>query len=187
MIIVGIDEVGRGAWAGPLVVGAVILSRERPITGLLDSKLLSKASRVFLADMINKQAHAVGLGFVAPEEVDSLGLTMATTLACERALEQISAAYDKIIIDGSINYLPDEPRARAVIKADNSVPAASAASIVAKVARDRHMCDVAKQHPLFGFDKHVGYGTVAHSQALKLHGITILHRRSFKPIQALLA
>ncbi len=186
MITVGIDEVGRGAWAGPLVVGAVILNPEQPIGGLMDSKLLLKNTRELLAGLINHQATAVGLGFVAPNEVDSLGLTAATTLACQRALEQISAAYDEIIIDGSINYLPNEPKARAVIKADNSIPAVSAASIVAKVARDQYMCELAQAHPLFGFDRHVGYGTLAHRQALKLHGITILHRKSFRPIQTLL-
>ncbi len=184
MITVGIDEVGRGAWAGPLVVGAVILNPEQLIAGLLDSKLLSKHTRELLAGIINNQARAVGLGFVEPAEVDELGLTAATSLACRRALDQINIAYDEIIIDGSINYLPDEPRARAVIKADSSVPTVSAASIIAKVARDQYMCQLAQEHPLFGFERHVGYGTAAHLTALSNHGITPLHRLSFKPVAA---
>lgn len=186
MNVVGIDEVGRGAWAGPLVVGAVILNSEVPIDGLLDSKLLSKATRIFLAEIIRRQAAAFGLGFVTVEEVDDLGLTAATTLACIRALEQIDIPYNEVIIDGSINYLPQEPRARAIIKADMSVPAVSAASIVAKVARDEYMTLLAKDHPNFGFDMHVGYGTAAHKLALAKYGITSLHRTSFKPIRALL-
>lgn len=185
MIIVGMDEVGRGAWAGPLVVGAVVLDQNLPIIdGLADSKLLRKAVREALSRVICKQATAVGLGFVEPAEVDDLGLTAATTLACQRALAQINVVYDQIIIDGAINYLPDEPCARALIKADASVPTVSAASIVAKVARDDYMAKLANDHPLYGFEKHVGYGTSLHLGALLKYGVTPLHRLSFKPVKA---
>ncbi len=185
MGIVGIDEVGRGAWAGPLVVGAVLLKANGHIPGLNDSKILTKSKRTFLTGIINEQAIATGLGFVSAGEVDELGLTAATTLACERALELIRAPYDEIIIDGSINYLPNELRAKAIIKADALVPAVCAASIVAKVARDAYMQELSKKFPDFNFDMHVGYGTAAHIEALEKYGITSSHRMSFKPIRAL--
>lgn len=184
MISVGIDEVGRGCWAGPLVAGAVIL--RQPIPGLKDSKQLSKKQRERLAAEIEVQALAFGLGWVSPQEIDELGLTPAVGLAMLRALEQIEDFHDEIIIDGHFNFLSDNPKARAVIKADASVPAVSAASIIAKVARDDYMAKVASQHPNYGFDKHVGYGTALHQERLKLHGVCELHRRSFKPIRALL-
>lgn len=184
MITVGIDEVGRGCWAGPLVAGAVILAQ--PINGLKDSKKLSKKQREKFAIEIQLQAVAIGLGWVKPQEIDELGLTEAVRLAMRRALEQVTTEYDEIIIDGNLNFLPDEPKARAVIKADDTVPAVSAASIVAKVARDNHMTEIANKYPNYGFDRHVGYGTALHLERLKLHGVSDLHRRSFKPVAALI-
>ncbi|HTB49132.1 MAG TPA: ribonuclease HII [Verrucomicrobiae bacterium] len=183
IMIVGIDEVGRGCWAGPVVAGAVILGQ--PIAGLTDSKRLTKKQRERLAVIIQAKALAVGLGWASPSEVDSLGLTAAVALAMRRALEELAASYDEIIIDGNFNFLPDNPKARAVVKADASVPAVSAASIAAKVARDNFMARIAAKYPEYGFEQHVGYGTALHLQKLKLHGITELHRRSYKPIQAL--
>lgn len=180
----GIDEVGRGCWAGPVVAGAVILGN--PIAGLRDSKRLSKKQREQLAAEVEVQALAVGLGWVSPQEIDELGLTRAVELAMRRALEQIEAFYDEVIIDGHFNFLSDDPRARAVIKADDSVPSVSAASIIAKVARDKYMAGLAGQYPDYGFESHVGYGTALHHERLKLHGVCELHRRSFKPIQALI-
>jgi len=185
MITVGIDEVGRGCWAGPLVAGAVIL--KEPIAGLKDSKKLSKKQREKLAAEVQVQAASIGLGWVRPAELDEIGLTAAVKLAMERALEQISVPYDEIIIDGNLNFFPDNPKAKAIIKADDSVPAVSAASIVAKVARDKYMADIAAEYPDYGFEKHVGYGTALHLERLKLHGVTNLHRRSFKPIQRLVS
>lgn len=185
MVTVGIDEVGRGCWAGPLVAGAVVLAG--PIDGLKDSKQLSKTQRQKLSVQIQAEAPALGLGWVQPAEVDELGLTAATGLAMGRALEQITTDYDEIIVDGSINFLKDEPRTRAVIKADASVPAVSAASIVAKVARDNYMAEIAGKHPQYGFESHVGYGTALHLERLKLHGLCDLHRRSFKPVAAVAA
>lgn len=184
MTTVGIDEVGRGCWAGPLVAGAVAL--ERSLSGLKDSKLLSKAQREKLAVQIENEALAVGLGWVTPLEVDELGLTAATSLAMGRALAQITTVYDEIIIDGGINFLSHEPKARAVVKADNTVAAVSAASIIAKVARDAYMARMAAEYPQYAFERHVGYGTALHRQRLKLHGVSQLHRRSFQPIRVLL-
>jgi ribonuclease HII len=183
MTTVGIDEVGRGCWAGPVVAGAVILRQS--IKGLKDSKKLSKKQRETLAVQIQNTAEAIGLGWVQAAEVDELGLTEAVRLAMRRALEQIDAPYDEIIIDGNLNFLNEKPKAKAVIKADDSVPAVSAASIVAKVARDKYMAEIAADYPDYGFASHVGYGTALHLERLKLHGISDLHRQSFKPIRAL--
>ncbi len=182
-MLVGIDEVGRGCWAGPLVAGAVVLSQ--PIVRLKDSKLLSKAQRQKLAAQIRVEALNFGLGWVSPAEVDTLGLTGATTLAMQRALAQIIVNFDEIIIDGHLNFLPGELRARPIIKADQTVPAVSAASIIAKVARDDYMTKIAADYPDYQFQKHVGYGTRLHHDMLALHGICELHRLSFKPIKAL--
>jgi ribonuclease HII len=183
MITAGMDEVGRGCWAGPLVAGAVVL--RTPIAGLKDSKKLSKKQRELLSEQIHKRALASGLGWVWPAELDKIGLTAAVKLAMERALEQITQEYDELIIDGNLNFFPDDLRAKAVIKADDSVPAVSAASIIAKVARDNYMAEISGKYPDYGFDKHVGYGTALHLERLKLHGISDQHRRSFKPIQRL--
>ena len=183
MIIVGIDEVGRGCWAGPLVAGAVIV--RSGISGLRDSKKLSKKQREYLAQEI-KQTAVFGLGWVWPDEIDELGLSESVRLAMERALAEVPAAYDEIIIDGNINYFPHNAKAKAVIKADDSIPAVSAASIIAKVARDQYMCELDTKYDVYGFEKHVGYGTAAHIAALKAHGVSDIHRQSYKPIQAML-
>jgi ribonuclease HII len=184
MVIVGIDEVGRGCWAGPLVAGAVILAQ--PIEGLKDSKLLSKIQREKLAKVIYEQAQAVGLGWVDAATIDEHGLTRAVSLAMHQAVAQITDQYDRIIVDGNYNFLEDNPKAVTLIKADQSVMAVSAASIIAKVARDRYMAGLPAEYAEYGFDKHVGYGTALHLEKLKLHGVSDLHRRSFKPIIALL-
>jgi ribonuclease HII len=185
MKTVGIDEVGRGCWAGPLVAGAVLLGG--PIEGLTDSKLLSRARREALAPIIEAEAVAVGLGWVWPAEVDDWGISQAVKVAMQRALEQIAAPYDEVIVDGNINYLADNLKTRALIKADLSEPSVSAASIVAKVARDRYMADLPAQYAGYGFASHVGYGTSAHRAALNALGVSDIHRRSYKPIKALLA
>ncbi len=184
-MVVGIDEVGRGCWAGPLVAGAVLLST--PIAGLKDSKKLSKLQRERLDAEIRVSAAAWGLGWVTPQEIDTVGLTAAVRLAMERACAAIAAPYDEIIIDGNLNFFASNPKAKAVIGADNVVPAVSAASIIAKVARDRYMVEQAVLFPGYGFDKHVGYGTAIHSAALREHGVCSLHRQSFKPVRALLS
>lgn len=184
-IIVGVDEVGRGCWAGPLVASAVILGE--PITGLKDSKKLTKTERERLAAEIETSAQAFGLGWAEPALIDHLGVTSAIRLAVEQALTAITIPYDEIIIDGNYNFLARNPLAEALIKADDSVPAVSAASIIAKVARDRFMTQAALEYPGYGFERHVGYGTALHQQALQQLGICGLHRRSYKPIQAILS
>lgn len=184
MITVGVDEVGRGCLAGPLVAGAVIFNRS--LDGMRDSKELTKAERERLAVLIHKEAQACGIGWVTPGEIDTLGLTAATSLAMRRAVGQLKTTYDEIIIDGIINYLREDVRAKALVKADATVPVVGAASIIAKVARDAYMAEAAREYPEYGFDLHVGYGTRLHMERLKLHGVSALHRRSFKPVRELL-
>jgi ribonuclease HII len=183
MITVGIDEVGRGCWAGPLVAGAAIL--HRPIDGLDDSKVLSKKRRDELVEIIQQNAE-VSLGWVTAAEVDELGLTEAVRLAMQRAIDGLTTPYDEVIIDGNYNYLPHISGTTAIIKADGSVPAVSAASIVAKVARDTYMEQLPEKYAPWDFVKHVGYGTALHRALIDQHGICDLHRRSYKPIKALL-
>ncbi len=183
-MIIGIDEVGRGCWAGPLVAGAVLL--DTPLRGLRDSKKLTRLQRERLDVQIRKKARAIGLGWVTSEELDLIGMTEAVRLAMRRALAKINVPYERVIIDGNYNYLKDVPQTSALIKADDIVPSVSAASIVAKVARDAWMYRVAQDFPEYGFESHVGYGTPGHRRALARHGVCNLHRRSFLPIQKLL-
>lgn len=183
-MIVGIDEVGRGSWAGPVVAGAVLLAK--PIRGLRDSKKLTREQRETLDLKIRKHALAIGLGWVSSEELDSIGMTEAVRLAMRRAMAEIDKPYNRIIIDGNYNYLRENPLAQTMVKADDSVPAVSAASIVAKVARDAWMRQSAERYPHYGFESHVGYGTTKHRQALQEYGVCDLHRRCFSPIQELL-
>jgi len=177
---VGIDEVGRGCLAGPLVVAAVVLPRR--IRGLKDSKLLTRRQRELLTVTIEKRALGIGLGWIPAPDVDRLGLTEATRQAAQAALDQITCAYDEVIIDGNYNYLRGNPKSRTLVKADMTIPAVSAASIVAKVARDTYMIEMSAKFPLYQFEKHVGYGTRLHRELLKLHGACELHRQSFRPV-----
>ncbi|HSX36794.1 MAG TPA: ribonuclease HII [Patescibacteria group bacterium] len=183
MVTAGIDEVGRGCWAGPVVAGAVILNN--PIAGLKDSKKLSKKQRDKMAAEIQIQAVAIGLGWVQPFEIDEIGLTAAVGLAMQRALDQIKAEYDEIIIDGNYNFFPEDPKAKALAKADDLVPAVSAASIVAKVERDKYMSELQGHYANYQFGKHVGYGTALHLELLRKFGVSDVHRKSFKPVAAL--
>lgn len=185
-MMIGIDEVGRGCWAGPLVASAVLLDDMIAISGLKDSKKLSERMRSSLNLEIQKKAQAIGLGWVDAKEVDVLGLTESVRLAMRRALEQIDYHGIEIVIDGNYNFLNDIPLTTAVIKADDSVPAVSAASIVAKVARDTYMKEIASKYPHYSFEKHVGYGTSVHRSALQKYGVTEIHRLSYEPIKALL-
>ncbi len=184
MITVGIDEVGRGCWAGPLVAAAVVLTGR--IEGLRDSKKLTAHERTRLDQLIKAQAMCYGMGWVWPEEIDAIGLTKAVSRAMETALSAIDCKYEEIIIDGSYNFLPLVIRLRTQIKADDSVPAVSAASIVAKVARDAYMAQASAMYPGYGFESNVGYGTAAHILALQQYGVTPLHRQSYKPIKQIL-
>jgi ribonuclease HII len=183
-MILGIDEVGRGPWAGPLVVGAVVLG-SADISGLTDSKKLSKKRRDEFDALIRERAAGIGLGWVSPLEIDTIGLSAALKLATKRAVEQIRAPYHEIIIDGIVNFLQDTSKGQYVTtmkKADLLVPAVSAASIIAKVARDNYMIEQGLQYPGYGFENHVGYGTAAHIKAIDELGITPLHRLSIAPL-----
>lgn len=186
-MILGIDEVGRGPWAGPLVVGAVVLGGEE-IEGLTDSKKLSKKRREELDSIIREKAAGYGLGWVAADEIDTLGLASALQLACKRALMEVDllgVAYHEIIIDGTINFLKDTSKGGYVTtmkKADLLVPSVSAASIIAKVARDNYMAEQDAVYEGYKFSTHVGYGTAIHRAAIEELGVTPLHRLSFAPL-----
>ena len=182
--MIGIDEVGRGCWAGPLLVVASRARTQLP-EGLADSKVLTKNKRESFLELIIESCD-LGEGWVQPEEIDQHGLAGAMRLGVSRALLSLGADFDdEIIMDGSVNYCPDEfSKVQTIIKADQTHPIVSAASIFAKVTRDAHMVRAAKFYPFYGFEKHVGYGTAIHQAALKVHGISQIHRKSFKPIQA---
>jgi ribonuclease HII len=183
-MIIGVDEVGRGCMAGPVVAGAVLLDKR--IRGLKDSKKLTRPERERLDVIIRKKAVAYGIGWASHQEIDKFGLTQAVRLAMQRAVAAITADYEEVIIDGNYNFLQETPRSRCIIKADDSVPAVSAASIIAKVARDNYMTEMATQYPGYKFESHVGYCTAAHRQALLELGLCDLHRRSFAPVRAML-
>lgn len=184
LMILGIDEVGRGPWAGPLVVGAVVLGGVA-IDGLTDSKKLSKKKREELDVLIRENAAGYGIGWVHADEIDSVGLAESLRLATIRAVEEIRTPYHEIIIDGTINFLADTAKGGYVTtlpKADLLVPSVSAASIVAKVARDEYMARQDTVYEGYGFKSHVGYGTAAHRDAIQRLGVTPLHRLSFAPL-----
>ena len=190
-MILGIDEVGRGPWAGPLVVGAVILGGAE-IDGLDDSKKLTKKRRQALDALIRQQAAAWALGWVSAQELDDIGMSEALRLATRRAVEQIQAqccqqnlAFSEIIIDGKVNFLRGtalEKFVATIPKADGLIPSVSAASIVAKVARDQFMAEQDAVYPGYGFKSNAGYGVVKHRAAIERLGVTPLHRLSFAPL-----
>lgn len=187
MALIGIDEVGRGCWAGPLLVVAVRAQQPLP-AGLRDSKKLSKAKRDTMAAQLEAVC-AYGAGWVQPSEIDELGLTAAMQLAVARALDALMVQTDEeIIMDGNFNYCsPEFLNVQCIIKADDTIAEVSAASILAKVKRDAYMSEQALIFPAYGFDKHVGYGTSLHAEALKQHGLTEIHRKSFKPIKKIMS
>ncbi|MDK2899047.1 MAG: ribonuclease [Patescibacteria group bacterium] len=184
-MILGIDEVGRGSWAGPLVVGAVVLDGVK-IEGLTDSKKLTKKRREVLDIEIREKAVGFGLGWVDASELDKVGLSMALILATKRAVEQVLVSYSEIVIDGTVNFLANTNKGRYVTtlkKADLLIPSVSAASIIAKVARDNYMRLQSDVYPDYGFENHVGYGTELHRNAINKLGVTPLHRLSFAPLK----
>jgi len=187
--ICGVDEAGRGPLVGSVVAGAVVLDPANPIEGLKDSKKLSAARREYLYEQIIVKAKAWGVGEASPTEIDDINILQATMLAMRRAIEDLASRLgawpDKALIDG--NRCPELPiAAEAIIKGDTKEPAISAASILAKVTRDRQMQLLHARHPQYGFAQHMGYPTEAHFAALKEFGACEEHRRSFSPVRKVL-
>ncbi|OOH86515.1 ribonuclease HII [Pasteurellaceae bacterium 15-036681] len=179
--IAGVDEVGRGPLVGAVVTAAVILDPNNPIEGLADSKKLSEKKRIALAYEIKQKALAWSLGRAEPEEIDELNILHATMLAMQRAVAGLAIQPDFVFVDG--NRVPELPMAaQAVVKGDSLVAEISAASILAKVARDQEMEELDKQYPEYGFAKHKGYPTKLHFEKLDKFGATPFHRKSFAPV-----
>jgi ribonuclease HII len=184
-LIAGVDEVGRGPLAGPVVTAAVILDPKRPIEGLADSKAMSEKRREALFDLIKENALAWAIGRCEVEEIDELNILQATMVAMQRAVAALEPQPEHVLVDG--NRCPGFPcTAEAVIKGDSKVAAISAASILAKVTRDREMVALDEQYPGYGLAGHKGYPTKAHVEALQKLGVTVIHRRSFSPVRRIL-
>ncbi|WGE86827.1 ribonuclease HII [Actinobacillus equuli subsp. haemolyticus] len=184
-LIAGVDEVGRGPLVGAVVTAAVILDPNNPIEGLADSKKLSEKKRLLLAEEIKAKALCWSLGRAEPEEIDRLNILHATMLAMQRAVAGLNIQPDFVLVDG--NRIPTLPMpAQAVIKGDSLVAEISAASILAKVARDQEMDELDVQYPEYGFAKHKGYPTKLHFEKLEQFGATPFHRKSFAPVKKIL-
>lgn len=185
-IICGVDEAGRGPLAGPVFAAAVILDPARPIVGLRDSKKLSEASRDALAIEIKQHAIAWAIAECSEDEIDQLNILHASMLAMRRAVEALKTIPTLALIDG--NRCPVmATRSEAIVKGDDKVPAISAASILAKTARDAALRVLHDQYPHYAFDQHKGYPTALHLERLRLHGVSPVHRKSYAPVRALLA
>ena len=180
-LLAGVDEVGRGPLAGPVVAAAVILDPEKPIMGLNDSKKISAKKRESVSNEIKANALAWSLGRAEVEEIDEINILQASLLAMKRAVELLKISPNIVAVDGQ--YTPDVNYEKiAIIKGDSLVPAISAASIIAKVARDNEMIQFEDVYPGYGFSSHKGYPTKKHIEALQKLGITDIHRRSFSPV-----
>lgn len=183
-LLAGVDEVGRGPLAGAVVAAAVILDANKPIQGLTDSKKLSEKKRDQLFDVIKRDAKAWAIGRAEVEEIDEINILHASMLAMKRAVEQLQPQAEFALVDG--NRCPQLPcPCEAVVKGDLTEPCISAASILAKVTRDREMVELDKQYPGYGLAKHKGYPTKAHMEALQKLGPSDIHRRSFAPVAKL--
>ena len=181
MLIAGVDEAGRGPLAGPVFAAAVILDVDHPIVGLRDSKTLSARRRESLAEAIRRDALAWAVASADVDEIDTLNILQATMLAMRRAVEALAIAPAEVLVDGT--HCPRVAYAvRAIVKGDRDVAAISAASILAKTARDALLCQLDAQYPHYGFAQHKGYGTAGHLAALMRHGPCPVHRRSFAPV-----
>ena len=181
-LIAGVDEVGRGPLVGDVVTAAVILDPNKPIEGLTDSKKLSEKKRNLLSEEIKEKALAWSIGRADPSEIDELNILHATMLAMQRAVAHLDVQPECVLVDG--NRCPDLPMfSQSVVKGDLVVPEISAASILAKVARDNEMKELDQIHPEFGFAKHKGYPTKLHFEMLAKYGVTPHHRKSFKPVR----
>ncbi len=182
MICCGVDEAGRGPLAGPVSAAAVILNPARPIAGLADSKKLSEKKRDLLAPQIREHAVAWAVAYASVDEIDELNILQATLLAMRRAVLALSVTPEYVLVDGL--FCPDTGiKSEAIVQGDSKVAAISAASILAKTARDALMLELHEQYPNYGFAGHKGYGTAAHLAALREHGACAIHRRSFKPVR----
>jgi len=180
-LVAGVDEAGRGPLAGPVVAAAVILDDLHPIAGLADSKKLTAKRREQLFDEIRAKALCCSVGQASVQEIDELNILQATLLAMRRAVDGLRLAPKLVLVDG--NRLPALPmRAEAIVKGDALVAAISAASILAKVTRDRWCLDADLLYPAYGFAKHKGYGTAQHLAALQAHGACVAHRTTFRPV-----
>ena len=185
IFVAGVDEVGRGPLAGPVVAAAVILDPARPIKGLADSKKLSEKRREALAEVIKEQALSWALGRAEVEEIDQLNILQASLLAMQRAVAALLPAAEFALVDG--NRCPDLAcPAEAVVRGDDRVPVISAASVIAKVARDREMVALEQVFPGYGLAQHKGYPTKAHLEALQRLGVATIHRRTFGPVRKIL-
>ena len=185
-LVAGVDEAGRGPLAGPVVAAAVILNDKAPIKGLADSKQLSAKRREVLYDEIRAKALCCSVAQASVEEIDRLNILQATMLAMQRAVRGLRLKPAKVLVDG--NRLPPlDVLAEAIVSGDALVPAISAASILAKVTRDRMLDELHHRHPAYGFNRHKGYGTAEHLMALQTHGALAEHRRSFAPVARVLA
>ncbi|MEE9575291.1 MAG: ribonuclease HII [Gammaproteobacteria bacterium] len=184
-VMAGVDEVGRGPLAGPVIAAAVILDPEQPIQGLMDSKKISERKRILLALEIQKKSMAWAMGRAEHDEIDSINILQASLLAMKRAIESLAIEPELVLVDGI--HCPDISfNVDAIIKGDNKIPAISAASIIAKVARDSEMIALDSQYPGYGFSQHKGYPTRMHIEALKDLGVSSIHRKSFAPVKKLL-
>ena len=184
-MIAGVDEVGRGPLAGPVMAAAVILDPNCPIEGLADSKKLTSKKRNILSDIIKNSCIAWSIGSATVEEIDEINILQASLLAMQRAIESLIIKPSKVQVDG--NFLPKiNCPGECIINGDSLVPAISAASIIAKVIRDQEMVEYDEIYPEYGFAKHKGYGTKQHLLALHDHGVTSIHRLSFAPVNKLI-
>lgn len=182
LLICGVDEAGRGPLAGPVSAAAVILDPTRPIEGLADSKKLSEKKRDLLAPIIRERALAWAVAYAEVDEIDSLNILQATLLAMRRAVLALKVQPHQVLVDGL--YCPQTGiPSQAIVKGDSKVAAISAASILAKTARDELMLKLHEQYPQYGFDGHKGYPTPSHLSALHEHGVSLVHRRSFRPVR----
>lgn len=185
ILICGVDEAGRGPLAGPVSAAAVILDPARPIEGLGDSKKLSERKRDLLAPIIRERALAWAVAWAEVEEIDALNILQATLLAMRRAVLALPVQPQQVLVDGL--YCPQTGiSSEAIVKGDSKVAAISAASILAKTARDELMQQLHEQYPYYGFAEHKGYPTAAHIAALREHGVSAVHRKSFKPVREVL-
>jgi ribonuclease HII len=185
LLICGVDEAGRGPLAGPVSAAAVILDPARPIAGLADSKKLSEKQRDLLAPLIRERALAWAVAYASVAEIDELNILQATLLAMRRAVLALSIVPQQVLVDGL--YCPQTGiPSQAIVKGDSKIAAISAASILAKTARDELMLGLHEQYPQYGFAAHKGYPTAAHLAALRAHGVSDVHRRSFKPVRVVL-